>query len=255
MTKELSIMVRHEQLKQLKAESADLSTADFLLWAIERFPDASFATSLGAEDQALLWLLEQSGKSLEVFTLDTGRLPEQTYELLQANRSFFRLPIKVMFPDTQALQSLVDQHGPNLFYDSLALRKACCGVRKVEPLKRALSGRSAWLTGQRREQSPTRSALERVEYDEANGLIKLNPLADWTSSQVWELIHSAKIPYNSLHDQGYPSLGCAPCTRAVKPGEDERAGRWWWEASEHKECGLHVAVPAGRQTIQVLGRI
>lgn len=239
-------MPNREQIEELRRESAGLDTAAFVAWAAARFPGAAFATSLGAEDQALLWLIERAGADVAAFSLDTGRLPGETYELLQANREFFGTPIRSYAPDAAALEELLAAHGPNLFYRSLELRKACCAVRKVAPLRRALAGRPAWFTGMRRGQSGTRGGLERVEWDDANGLYKLNPLADWSAERVWALIRAEGIPYNALHDRGYPSLGCAPCTRAVAPGEDERAGRWWWEAPEHKECGLHVhGGPAG----------
>ncbi len=246
-------------LETLQRQSRDFDTETFLAWSLERFSShsgtsLSFATSLGAEDQVLLWLLQKVTaqnseahiyrKNLEVFSLDTGRLPEETYSLLHENRSFFELPIVPYFPLHQAVESMIAKHGVNLFYESIELRKSCCYVRKVEPLKRALLGKSAWITGQRRSQSVTRSKLERIEWDDGNQMFKLNPLADWSSAQVWQLIREKKLPYNKLHDQGYPSLGCAPCTRAVTAGEDERSGRWWWESPENKECGLHI----GEQT-------
>lgn len=239
-----------DQIDQLRSDSHALDTGDFLKWALRTFPTATFASSLGAEDQALLWLLEEAQASIEVFSLDTGRLPEESYQLLQKNRAFFKLAIRSYSPDAQELEALIAKGGPNLFYDSLDNRKACCAVRKVAPLQRALKGHAAWFTGMRRNQSTTRLGLDRVEWDDANQLVKLNPLADWSSSDVWDLITLHNLPYNSLHDKGYPSIGCAPCTRAVKPGEDERSGRWWWENPEHKECGLHVhndpAAPARR---------
>ena len=224
----------------LLQESHSLDTRDFIAWALAKFPNASFASSLGAEDQALLWLLQEAHAPVAVFSLDTGRLPEETYDLLQKNREFFSLPIQVYAPEAAAVEALVASGGPNLFYDSLAKRQACCAVRKVAPLRRALAGRDAWFTGMRRGQSSTRAGLQRIEWDAANGLVKLNPLIDWSHQDVWDLIERHELPYNAQHDKGYPSLGCAPCNRADKPGEDERSGRWWWENPEHKECGLHV---------------
>lgn len=247
------------QLETWKAKTAGLSTEEFLAWAVETFgAGLSFATSLGAEDQVLLFLLEKTlgptaGETQprpEVFSLDTGRLPQATYDLLQKNRTRFTLPIKTYFPDSRQVEDLVNTHGPNLFYDSLDNRKACCAVRKVNPLKRALEGKTAWVTGLRQGQAATRTALDRITWDQGNGLWKLNPLADWTSDQVWALIRAEKIPYSALHDQGYPSIGCEPCTRAIKPGEDERAGRWWWENPDHKECGLHADPTAGTKSPQ-----
>ena len=229
-----------QELEILRTQSQNLDTRQFLRWALQKFPSAAFATSLGAEDQALLWLLQETDLEIKVFSLDTGRLPEETYDLLQRNKAFFRLPIKTYSPDAAELEALIAQGGPNLFYESLDKRKSCCAVRKVAPLKRALKGHSAWITGMRRNQSSTRLGLERLEWDEANGIYKLNPLADWSHTDVWDLIEREHLPYNALHDKGYPSLGCAPCTRAVKPGDDERSGRWWWENPENKECGIHV---------------
>lgn len=237
-----------QHLERYRQETAGLSTAQLIPWAFRTFGTGlSFASSLGAEDQVLLALLDESlgtlglpSYALEVFTLDTGRLHQETLDLLAENRKRFRVPIRVYFPDTAGVESLVATQGVNGFYDSLENRKSCCQVRKILPLKRALAGRTGWMTGQRRDQSVTRGKLEVVEWDEGNRLYKLNPLADWSNDQVWEFIRSRNLPYNALHDQGFPSIGCAPCTRAVKPGEDLRAGRWWWEQPEHKECGLHI---------------
>jgi len=198
----------------------------------------AFACSFGAEDMVLLDLIAQHARRIEVFTLDTGRLPEETQNLLETVRDKYPISIRTYFPDAGAIESWVAQNGPNAFYKSVAQRQQCCGIRKVEPLRRALSGKKSWITGLRREQSAARLTLEREAWDDANGLIKINPLLDWTNDEVWEYIRAHNVPYNALHDRGYPSIGCAPCTRAVEPGEDIRAGRWWWEAST-KECGLH----------------
>jgi len=174
-----------------------------------------------------------------VFTLDTGRLHTETYRLLQQITEHYALRIRVVYPNGEALERLVAEHGINGFFNSVASRKACCAVRKVEPLRRALEGKRAWITGLRRSQSLTRTSLPLQEYDTANGLEKFNPLAHWREQEVWAYIRTFGVPYNALHDRGFPSIGCEPCTRAVTPGEDIRAGRWWWEEPQGKECGLH----------------
>lgn len=237
----------------LLEETRGYDTSAFLSWALTKFapgtagPTLAFASSLGMEDQLLLSLLDTAlagegspDHRLHAFTLDTGRLPGETYDLMQTNRGVFRLPVVSYAPEAAAVEALVARGGPNLFYESVENRKACCAVRKVAPLGRALAGRQAWITGLRRAQSVTRTDLERIEWDAAHGLIKLNPLLDWTLEQVQVALEARNVPVNALHAQGYPSLGCAPCTRAVKPGEDERAGRWWWESADKKECGLHA---------------
>lgn len=201
---------------------------------------ATFANSLGAEDMVLTDLIVKAKLPIEIFSLDTGRLPAETYDLMAAVDRKYGLKLKVYFPQSEATEIFVRNHGINAFYDSVEMRKACCYVRKVEPLKRALAGKRAWITGMRAQQAATRTALATREYDEGNGLEKFNPLADWTDKEVWTYIKENDVPYNALHDKFYPSIGCAPCTRAISPGEDIRAGRWWWESPESKECGLHV---------------
>ncbi len=201
---------------------------------------AAFACSFGAEDVVLLDAIATHARKIEIFTLDTGRLPEETHSLLEIVRDKYPVAVRTYFPDAGAVQTWVEQNGPNAFYKSVAQREQCCHIRKVEPLRRALAGKKSWITGLRREQSQARQTLEREAWDAANGLIKINPLLDWTHDQVWQYIRTHDVPYNALHDRGYPSIGCAPCTRAIEPGEDIRAGRWWWETSS-KECGLHVA--------------
>jgi phosphoadenosine phosphosulfate reductase len=198
----------------------------------------AFACSFGAEDMVVLDAIAKNTPKIEVFTLDTGRLPEETHALLEAVRDKYPISIRTYFPDAVAVQAWVEQNGPNAFYKSISQRRQCCHIRKVEPLRRALAGKKSWITGLRREQSPARQALDLEGWDDANGLIKINPLLEWTGDDVWAYIKVHDVPYNALHDRGYPSIGCAPCTRAVKPGEDSRAGRWWWESSS-KECGLH----------------
>ena len=200
----------------------------------------AFANSFGAEDMVLTDLILSNALPITVFSLDTGRLPAETYSLIGEVERRYGKKLEIYFPDAGAVEAFVRSHGINAFYDSVELRKACCGVRKMEPLRRALAGRKAWITGLRAAQSVTRAGLPVRETDTANGLEKLNPLSDWTETEVWAYIRMNEVPYNALHDQFYPSIGCAPCTRAIAVGEDVRAGRWWWENPETKECGLHV---------------
>jgi len=195
---------------------------------------------MGAEDMVLIDIVARNDLSIGVFVLDTGRLHSETYGLIQEIRAHYELPIKVFSPTHAALEQFMAAHGPNGFYDSIEARKACCAIRKVEPLGRALAGYGSWVTGMRREQSITRAELALEEWDGRNGLQKFNPLADWSSDDVWTYIRANEVPYNPLHDSGFPSIGCAPCTRAVAPGDDPRSGRWWWEDAEERECGLHV---------------
>lgn len=233
--------VGSERARQLSREWSGRSPEAVIQLAVEEFgPDrVAFATSLGAEDQVILDLLHRTGLGVCVFTLDTGRLPQETYDLLDETRRRYGRSVQVLFPDAPQVERLVSAHGPNLFYESVDLRRECCRVRKVEPLRRKLSTVDAWICGLRREQSVTRTGLDLVEWDGSFGLFKINPLVDVSESWVWEYIGNHKVPYNRLHDQGYPSIGCAPCTRPVAPGEDLRSGRWWWEQAEHRECGLH----------------
>lgn len=229
-----------ETLSRWQDELAGAAPEAILRWAARTFPGrVTFATSLGIEDQALTAMLAESSAEIPVFTLDTGRLFEESYQLIERTEDRYSLPIQIMFPQREAVEAMVAEHGVNLFRKSVELRKHCCGVRKIEPLRRALAGHEAWITGLRREQSVTRGDLQAVEWDAGNGLVKINPLIDWTEQQVWDYVRAHDVPYNPLHDQGFPSIGCACCTRAIQPGEDVRAGRWWWEQPEHKECGLH----------------
>lgn len=200
----------------------------------------ALASSYGAEDQVLTDMMVKIDPIAKIFSLDTGRLPEETYALMDQTNRKYGINVEVFCPDKTALEELYKSQGINGFRESIENRKACCQVRKLEPLRRALSGLEVWITGLRRSQSPTRETMQLVEWDDANGLIKLNPLIEWSEQMVWDYIHENKVPYNVLHDQGYPSIGCAPCTRAIREGEDLRAGRWWWENPEHKECGLHL---------------
>ena len=229
------------ELAELIEQAGALPAAELLKVVNARYgAQAALASSLGAEDQVLTDLIVKVAPSVQIFSLDTGRLPQETYDTIQAVFDRYGRRIEVLVPDAARVEAMVREHGPNLFYKSPDLRKACCQVRKVEPLKRKLAGLKVWITGLRRQQAVTRGQVNTIEWDESNGLIKLNPLADWTTEQVWDYIRANNVPYNALHDRGYPSIGCAPCTRAVQPGEDLRAGRWWWELPEHKECGLHV---------------
>lgn len=198
------------------------------------------ACSFGAEDVVIFHMISKVAPEIEVFTIDTGRLPQETYDVWERLEEKYRKKIIPYFPDTNAVEKMVSEHGINLFYKSVELRKLCCHIRKVEPLQRAPKGKKAWICGLRREQSITRKDIKMVEVDTTNGgILKINPLVLWKTEEVWSYIKENKIPYNKLHDKGYPSIGCAPCTRSVKPGEDIRAGRWWWESPEYKECGLH----------------
>lgn len=202
-----------------------------------------FACSFGAEDVVLLDLIGRRQLPITPFVLDTGRLHQETYEVMERSSERYGLKFEVFAPEAGKLQSLVNLKGPNSFRESVENRRECCGIRKVEPLNRALKGAAGWVTGLRRDQSITRLELQKIELDaDHDGILKLNPLADWTEEQVWAAIREFDIPYNALHDRGFPSIGCVPCTRAIAPGEDVRAGRWWWENPEHKECGLHLRV-------------
>ncbi len=201
----------------------------------------ALASSMGAEDQVLTDMLCRLTDAPRVFTLDTGRLPQETHNVIEATHKRYGLRIEVFAPDAADVEVLVNECGPNCFRESVGLRKRCCRVRKVLPLLRALSGLTAWITGLRREQAATRTALAPAQWDKANGLWKISPLADWSSGHIWQYIRDNDVPYNALHDRGYPSIGCGPCTRAVADGDDIRSGRWWWEEPEQKECGLHLA--------------
>jgi phosphoadenosine phosphosulfate reductase len=206
-----------------------------------QFPEtAVFSTSFGLEDQAILHAIAQAGMAVRVVTLDTGRLFEETHTLHAETRKRYHLPIEVFFPEPAALQALIAERGPNGFYESTENRRACCHVRKVEPLRLALAGSELWITGIRREQSQERAQLAPIEWDKQHGLLKYHPLLDVSETELRRYISLHDVPYNPLHDKGYPSIGCAPCTRAVAPGEPARRGRWWWEDDAKKECGLHV---------------
>ena len=221
--------------------TARTNEVEALLAAIAHdFSPATFANSLGAEDMVLTDLILKAQLPIDIFSLDTGRLPAETYELMGAVEKHYGYKLTIFFPRADEVEIYVRNQGINAFRESVTLRKACCAIRKVEPLKRALAGKRAWITGLRAQQAATRDGLPLSEYDAGNGLEKFNPLAGWTEKEVWTYIRQNAVPYNALHDKFYPSIGCAPCTRAISPGEDVRAGRWWWESPESKECGLHV---------------
>lgn len=204
------------------------------------YSPAVFASSLAAEDMVLTDLILSAKLPIGIFSLETGRLHAETLDMLERVREAYDHEIALFKPEPAAVEAYVAQNGLNAFYDSVEMRKECCRIRKVEPLGRALAGKRAWITGQRRAQSTTRAELAVQEDDAAHGMQKFNPLADWSEEDVWDYLHSRQVPYNALHDRGYPSIGCEPCTRAIQPGEDVRAGRWWWENPESKECGLHL---------------
>lgn len=219
---------------------ANASPEETLRFSLEKFGDKiALANSFGAEDMVLTDLLVKINPKARIFTLDTGRLNEETYAVAEAARQKYGIEFEVYFPDTAAIEKLEREKGFYSFRESIENRKECCKIRKVDNLRRALGDLDAWITGLRSEQAVTRADTSRVEDDTHFGLTKFNPLIDWTEAQVWDYIKTNDVPYNKLHDQNFPSIGCAPCTRAVKPGEDVRAGRWWWETPEQKECGLH----------------
>lgn len=218
---------------------------DRLRQAVQVHAPAAFSSSFGAEDMVILDLIARAGLEVEVFTLDTGRLHDETLALVAQACERYGRRIRVLFPDAAQVEAFTLEHGVNAFYDSIALRKRCCEIRKLGPLRRALQGKALWITGLRREQSITRSDVPLLAHDASYGLMKLNPLADWTEGEVWAYVRHFDVPTNALHQRGFPSIGCAPCTRAVQPGEDARAGRWWWEQAATRECGLHMD-PSGR---------
>ncbi len=218
-----------------------LATLKMLLARIERdFAPVSLASSFGAEDVVLIDLIAKHFPRIGIFTLETGRLPRETLNLIAEIRARYDVTITEYEPNEAAVMQYVNTRGLNAFYDSVEARKACCNIRKVLPLAQALEGKRAWVTGLRREQAASRQDVAVEGFDVTHKITKFNPLADWSNDDVWAYIRANNVPYNALHDRGYPSIGCEPCTRAVKPGEDSRAGRWWWENSDAKECGLHV---------------
>jgi phosphoadenosine phosphosulfate reductase len=227
----------------------ELDAGAVLDWAVASFgrDRLAIASSFGPEDIVLIDLLASFVPKARVFTLDTGRLPQETYDLMDQVRRRWAIDIEVFFPDAVAVETMTTTKGLNLFYESVENRRECCHVRKVEPLGRALATVDAWVTGLRRDQSATRAEVRKAEPDPSReGLWKIAPLVDWTSREVWAYIRERDLPYNALHDRGYPSIGCAPCSRAVEPGEDDRAGRWWWEQESARECGIHFDPRSGK---------
>lgn len=229
-----------EDIEKLNQELLNASPQEILTRVFEIFGDhMALSSSLGAEDQVLTDMIVRIKPGIQIFTLDTGRLFPETYDLIDRTSKKYKILIDVFFPDYSRVEEMVNSKGINLFYNSVENRKLCCHIRKIEPLKRAFSGLDAWICGLRAEQSVTRTEIGVIEWDANNSLVKINPLARWSEAQVWDYIKAHNVPYNPLHDKGFPSIGCQPCTRAIQPGEDVRAGRWWWENPETKECGLH----------------
>jgi phosphoadenosine phosphosulfate reductase len=224
-------------MPELEQNAAAVRT--LLANALARHGRLVYSNSLGAEAMVLTDIIWTHLPQIDVFSIDTGRLYEETYDLLERLQRHYQRRIRVVYPDAEALERLVARHGMNGFYHSLEARMACCRVRKVEPFRRAIAGFPAWITGVRREQSAERARTEPMEWDAEHGLYKISPLLEWTEEQVWQYIRVHRLPYNPLHDRHFPSIGCSPCTRAIQPGEARRAGRWWWEQSESRECGLH----------------
>jgi phosphoadenosine phosphosulfate reductase len=230
----------HSLVKEINERFDKATTNELLQFCTGHFKEKLFfASSLGAEDQVLTHLLAGIDPKIKIVTLDTGRLFPETLDLIQYTNDKYKITIDVLFPDYKQVERMVKEKGINLFYDSIENRLKCCDVRKNEPLKRVLPGMEAWITGIRREQSVSRKDTQLAEWDEKNNLIKINPLVNWTEAEVWDFIKQYNIPYNILHDKGYPSIGCAPCTRPIEKGEDIRMGRWWWENDDTRECGLH----------------
>ncbi|MDR3268485.1 MAG: phosphoadenylyl-sulfate reductase [Tannerella sp.] len=229
-----------ERIKSYNSRFSGESPQEILAYFLEAYRGRiALASSLGLEDQALTDMILKIDPHAGIFSIDTGRLFPETYSLIDRTNLHYGIRMDVYFPQSEPVAAYVKQNGVNGFYESVEKRKACCKIRKIEPLLRALSTLDVWICGLRQEQSVTRTGVQVVEWDEANGLIKINPLVQWSEEQVWDYIRANRVPYNALHKEGFPSIGCQPCTRAIQPGDDIRAGRWWWENPEHKECGLH----------------
>lgn len=227
-------------IKELNEQLQGLTALEVLTYFIKEYDGKlALGSSLGAEDQVLTDMIAKVDKSTKIFTLDTGRVFPETYQTLHETNEKYGINIEIYFPNSERVERMVNEKGINLFYKNIENRKTCCNVRKIEPLSRAMTDVDVWVTGIRREQSITRILTEVVEYDHINKKIKINPLLEWSEDDLWDYIKENKVPYNKLHDKGFPSIGCEPCTRAVEEGEDVRAGRWWWETPEQKECGLH----------------
>lgn len=229
-----------EKIELWNQQLQDKSAEEVLRFFLNEFKGKiALASSLGAEDQVLTQMVQNIDKEASIFTLDTGRLFPETYDLIHRTNTKYGIKMKIYFPDASKVEEMVNNEGINLFFESVEKRKRCCQIRKIQPLKRAFEGLDVWICGLRKEQSVTRTNMQVVEWDEGNQMIKVNPLIEWSESQVWDYIKEKSIPYNTLHDQNYPSIGCQPCTRAIMEGEEVRAGRWYWEDPDTKECGLH----------------
>jgi phosphoadenosine phosphosulfate reductase len=226
-----------ELSKSLRARVQD--SISQLQNAVAEFKNVCYANSLGSESVVLTDLIWSAVPQIEIFSIDTGRLYPETYELIERLQKRYGRALRIYYPDAANLETWVGEHGINGFRDSLDQRRGCCGTRKVEPFRRAIAGRNAWVTGIRRGQSASRALAAPVEWDREYGLHKVSPLLEWSENEIWDYIRKKRLPYNTLHDSGFPSIGCAPCTRAVQPGEHERSGRWWWERNDSRECGLH----------------
>lgn len=232
------------EVLSLELEQKATAVRELLAEAVRQHGKVVYSNSLGAEAMVLTDIIWTHVPEIDMFTIDTGRLHQETYDLLEKLELRYKRRIRLVYPDSQSLEQLIAAQGINAFYHSLEARVSCCDVRKVEPFKRAIAGYSAWVTGVRREQSATRARGQSIEWDALYGLHKVSPLLEWTEEQIWQYIRARQLPYNSLHDRSYPSIGCQPCTRAIQPGESRRAGRWWWEQADSRECGLHPRVRA-----------
>ena len=231
--------ITQDNIKSIQEELKDAKAAEIIAFAADTLEAPVFASSLGQEDQVVTDLIAKDGLHLPIFTLDTGRLFPETYDLIAATEEKYGLTIQIAFPEASEIELMVEKEGINLFRKSIDARKRCCGVRKIHPLQRQLAKSDGWICGLRRDQSPTRTELHAIEWDADNGIPKFNPLVDWALKDVQQYLKENHVPYNPLHDQGFVSIGCACCTRAIEPDEDIRAGRWWWEHPAQKECGLH----------------
>lgn len=233
-------MINENNIQRWNEQFKTANPKEIISYFLDYFKDKiAFSTSMGPEDQVITHMISEIDPTANIFTLDTGRIFPETYDLMDRTSKKYKVNIRVYFPDANDVEEMVAKKGINLFYDSIENRKECCHVRKIKPLLRATRGLDAWITGLRREQSVTRKDMQWVERDENNNLLKINPLAHWSEQDVWDYINAHNVPVNSLHKKGYASIGCQPCTRAITEGEDVRAGRWWWENPETKECGLH----------------
>lgn len=248
MTAVSSYTLDEYEAGELAVEYDAAEPQEVIAWALDTFAPERVAvcTSLQSDGVAIVDMAVKLRPDVRVFTVDTGRLPAETYELMDRLRQHYGIQLEVYFPAAPTVEKMVGKHGVNLFHNSVPERLLCCQVRKVEPLLGVLDGLDAWITGLRRDQWATRSNIRKIEIDhDHGGIVKVSPLADWTDEEVWDYIHAEGVPYNALYDRGYKSIGCAPCTRPVRPGEDARAGRWWWELNAPKECGMHCAIETG----------